>query len=152
MEVLSLWTRRGYTIANSDSGALKPSRGILIYWSDAIVESWKYWYEIYAYHRMRKSRLLLIGVNGLANEVAKNLVLAGIGRLTLADGQTVKAQDLGAQFFLRESDIGKNVCSTQFCHSVDLNLMLVVESRGCDGSRGSSQSRRIRQCRRVGRF
>jgi hypothetical protein len=58
---------------------------------------------------MRKSRLLLVGMTGLANEVAKNLVLAGIGSLLLIDRSSVTAADLGSQFFLRESDIGRNV-------------------------------------------
>lgn len=49
-------------------------------------------------------------MKALANEVAKNLVLAGIGSLTILDGDTVTEADLGSQFFLSaaENHIGMN--------------------------------------------
>lgn len=40
----------------------------------------------------------------------KNLVLAGVGSVTVADTELVKEEDLGAQFFLSEQHIGHNVC------------------------------------------
>lgn len=48
-------------------------------------------------------------MRALANEIAKNLVLAGIGSLTVQDSQAVVDDDLGAQFFVSEQDIGRNV-------------------------------------------
>lgn len=48
-------------------------------------------------------------MRALANEIAKNLVLAGIGSLTIQDDQLVTDDDSGAQFFISEDDIGKNV-------------------------------------------
>jgi ubiquitin-like 1-activating enzyme E1 A len=42
-------------------------------------------------------------VKALANEVAKNLVLAGIGSLTILDHEPVTETDLDAQFFLEEA-------------------------------------------------
>ena len=48
-------------------------------------------------------------MRALANEVAKNLVLAGIGSLTIQDENQIIENDLGAQFFVSEEDIGKNV-------------------------------------------
>jgi ubiquitin-like 1-activating enzyme E1 A len=64
--------------------------------------------------RIRSASILLITVKALANEVAKNLVLAGIGSLTIIDHQNVTEEDLGAQFFVAEAQnehdvIGKNV-------------------------------------------
>jgi len=50
-------------------------------------------------------------MRALANEIAKNLVLAGIGSLTIQDDRLVTDDDLGAQFFLSGEDIGKNVRS-----------------------------------------
>lgn len=47
-------------------------------------------------------------MKALANEVAKNLVLAGIKSLTVVDHEAVTEDDLGAQFFISEEDIGKN--------------------------------------------
>ena len=58
---------------------------------------------------MRNSKILIIGVNGLSNEICKNLILAGIGSLTIADTGKVKVEDLGSQFLLSEADLGKNV-------------------------------------------
>ncbi len=55
------------------------------------------------------SRILIIGINGVTNEVAKNLVLAGVGELVLLDHVTVSEQHLGAQFLLPESSINRNV-------------------------------------------
>ncbi|CAG8443318.1 7219_t:CDS:10 [Diversispora eburnea] len=45
---------------------------------------------------------------GLNNEVCKNLVLAGIGTVTIIDHNVVTEEDLGAQFFVTAEDIGKN--------------------------------------------
>ena len=59
--------------------------------------------------RLRTANVLLITMRALANEIAKNLVLAGIGSLTVQDSQVVVEDDLGAQFFVSEHDIGKNV-------------------------------------------
>lgn len=47
-------------------------------------------------------------MKALGNEVAKNLVLAGIGSLTILDYELVKEEDLGAQFFISDEDIGTN--------------------------------------------
>ena len=49
-----------------------------------------------------------ITTTGLAAEVAKNIVLAGVHSLSLMDHHSVTEQDLGAQFFLTPEDIGKN--------------------------------------------
>ena len=62
-----------------------------------------------AQERLRKANILLISIKALANEVAKNLVLAGINSLTIIDHETVSEDDLGAQFFLSDDDVGKNV-------------------------------------------
>lgn len=48
-------------------------------------------------------------MTGLANEIIKNLVLAGIGSLTILDNAKVTPIDLGSEFFIRDDDIGKFV-------------------------------------------
>ena len=48
-------------------------------------------------------------MKALANEVAKNLVLAGIGSLTIIDHEMVTEDDLTAQFFVSEEHVGQNV-------------------------------------------
>jgi len=59
---------------------------------------------------MRNANVLIITMRALANEVAKNLVLAGIGSLTVLDSEDVVEEDLGAQFFVSEEHVGMNVC------------------------------------------
>ncbi|CAI7642820.1 unnamed protein product [Penicillium glandicola] len=68
---------------------------------------------VHAQEKIRSANILLITVKALANEVAKNLVLAGIGSLTIIDHQDITEEDLGAQFFIAEAQseqdvIGKN--------------------------------------------
>ncbi|KAF2430465.1 hypothetical protein EJ08DRAFT_612555 [Tothia fuscella] len=63
---------------------------------------------VQAQENIRKADILLIRIKALANEVAKNLVLAGIGSLTIIDEEKVTEEDLAAQFFVSEADIGKN--------------------------------------------
>ncbi|EEY22635.1 DNA damage tolerance protein rad31 [Verticillium alfalfae VaMs.102] len=63
-----------------------------------------------AQEKIRGANILLITMKALANEVAKNLVLAGIGSLTICDGDVVTEADLGSQFFLAadHSLVGQN--------------------------------------------
>ncbi|KAI2612615.1 uncharacterized protein GGS25DRAFT_126629 [Hypoxylon fragiforme] len=61
-----------------------------------------------AQQKIQSANIVLITMKALANEIAKNLVLAGIGSLTVVDDQIVTEADLGAQFFLSEEDVGQN--------------------------------------------
>jgi ubiquitin-like 1-activating enzyme E1 A len=47
-------------------------------------------------------------LSALSNEIVKNLVLAGIKSITIVDHALVTEADLGAQFFISQSDIGLN--------------------------------------------
>jgi ubiquitin-like 1-activating enzyme E1 A len=51
-------------------------------------------------------------MRALSDEICKNLALAGVSSITLLDSELVTEEDLGAQFFLSEEDIGKNVRKT----------------------------------------
>ncbi|GAB1320245.1 E1 ubiquitin-activating protein aos1 [Madurella fahalii] len=63
-----------------------------------------------AQEKIRNANILLITMKALANEIAKNLVLAGIGSLTILDPEPVTEADFGAQFFLSpdETPLGTN--------------------------------------------
>jgi len=63
---------------------------------------------VQAQEKIRNANILLITMKALANEIAKNLVLAGIHSLTIVDHELITANDLGSQFFISESDIGTN--------------------------------------------
>ncbi|KAF4626001.1 hypothetical protein G7Y89_g12162 [Cudoniella acicularis] len=63
---------------------------------------------VQAQEKIRNANILLISMKALANEIAKNLVLAGIHSLTIVDHELVTESDLGAQFFITEADVGTN--------------------------------------------
>lgn len=60
-------------------------------------------------YRLRTANILLITMKALSNEIAKNLVLAGIGAMTILDNEVVVDDDLGSQFFVSEQHVGMNV-------------------------------------------
>lgn len=72
---------------------------------------------------MRCSSVCIIGLSGLLAEVAKNVVLTGIGALHIIDDSVVTWADLGANFLLSEDDVGKNVLS--FLPFVGCHLMSI---------------------------
>lgn len=57
--------------------------------------------------RMRNVSVLIINFGALGGEIAKNLVLSGIGSLTVMDAHCVKESDLTGMFFVSKEDIGK---------------------------------------------
>ncbi|GAA6059903.1 hypothetical protein JCM10212_005286 [Sporobolomyces blumeae] len=62
-----------------------------------------------AQNRMRNASIVVAGrFKGLAAEVAKNIVLAGIGKLALVDDESIEWRDLGSNYWAREEDVGTN--------------------------------------------
>ncbi|KAI0105493.1 hypothetical protein GGR51DRAFT_190716 [Nemania sp. FL0031] len=91
------------------SHALQPTNGhamsadeIALY--DRQIRLW----GMQAQQKIQAANILLISMKALANEIAKNLVLAGIGSLTIVDDHIVTEADLGAQFFLTQENVGQN--------------------------------------------
>ncbi len=62
-----------------------------------------------AQKRMRNAAVCVLGLDGLAAEVAKNIMLAGIGRLHIIDYCVVSDCDVGSNFLLPEETIGTPV-------------------------------------------
>lgn len=62
-----------------------------------------------AQQRMRNATILVVRLRGVATEAIKNMVLAGIGKLLIVDGEDVTEEDLGAGFFYRDEDVGRKV-------------------------------------------
>uniref|UniRef100_A0A8C4M3X0 E1 ubiquitin-activating enzyme n=1 Tax=Equus asinus TaxID=9793 RepID=A0A8C4M3X0_EQUAS len=61
-----------------------------------------------AMQRIQGAKVLLSGLQGLGAEVAKNLVLMGVGSLTLHDPHPTCWSDLAAQFFLSKRDLERS--------------------------------------------
>ncbi|KAJ4455451.1 putative ubiquitin-like 1-activating enzyme E1 A [Paratrimastix pyriformis] len=86
--------------------------------------------------KLNKARVLFVGLGGLCSEVLKNVVLAGIGSVTLAevDGDAhppVSREDLAAQIFLRESDVGANraLASAPRIRAMSINCEVLYDPR-----------------------
>lgn len=57
--------------------------------------------------KLSRTRVLLVGLKGAGVEIAKNLILSGLAAVTLYDDVAVDSRDLGANFFLTDSEVGK---------------------------------------------
>ncbi|CAM9195434.1 unnamed protein product [Choristocarpus tenellus] len=80
-----------------------------------------------AQQRMSGSRVLISGLNGVTAEACKNLILAGINA-TLQDSELVKPEDVGANFFLTDEDVGKNRAEVCLPRAKELNRLSSVEN------------------------
>eukprot|EP00252_Welwitschia_mirabilis_P008825 TRINITY_DN2102_c0_g3_i1.p1 TRINITY_DN2102_c0_g3~~TRINITY_DN2102_c0_g3_i1.p1 ORF type:complete len:329 (-),score=85.45 TRINITY_DN2102_c0_g3_i1:117-1070(-) len=82
-----------------------------------------------AQKRLSKSRVLVIGVTGVVSELCKNLVLAGLGSLTLMDDNPVTAEASSANFLVlaMESNFdGKTIAEVCQESLKDFNPMVNV--------------------------
>ena len=59
---------------------------------------------------------------------AKNLILSGVRSLTLHDSKDVQLQDLSAQFYLGEADVGKNRAEACASRLQELNPAVLVST------------------------
>ncbi|KAH9925557.1 uncharacterized protein B0H18DRAFT_1008963 [Fomitopsis serialis] len=81
-----------------------------------------------AQQRMRNATILMVRLRGVATEAIKNIVLAGIGKLIIADGDSVLEEDLGAGFFFRDEDVGKNKAEAAKARVESLNPLVTIEA------------------------
>ncbi|KAM4821713.1 ubiquitin-like modifier-activating enzyme 7 isoform 2-T2 [Thomomys bottae] len=79
-----------------------------------------------AMQRIRGAKVLLSGLQGLGAEVAKNLVLMGVGSLTLHDPYPTCWSDLASQFFLSEEDLERNRAEASCTRLTQLNETVQV--------------------------
>lgn len=79
---------------------------------------------------LEDARILLLnndpGVVGV--ETLKNLVLPGVGSFTVVDGATVTEADLGTNFFLEESSLGKSRAAETSKYLKELNPEVVFHA------------------------
>lgn len=53
---------------------------------------------------LNHSKVLIVGMNSLGSEIAKNLALSGVGQLNLWDGKKPSNFDLASHLFLKPED------------------------------------------------
>ncbi|KAI0061633.1 hypothetical protein BV25DRAFT_1805342 [Artomyces pyxidatus] len=80
-----------------------------------------------AQQKMRNATILVVNLRGVATETIKNIVLAGVGKLVLVDGEEVSEEDLGAGFFFRDEDVGKKRVDAARARIQGLNPLVNVE-------------------------
>ncbi|WP_433634018.1 HesA/MoeB/ThiF family protein [Nocardia sp. CA-120079] len=94
------------------------SRGVAFFrWIDrtARVSAWD------VQLRLRRSRVLLVGVGGTGGIVAQGLVASGVGQLHCVDADVVELSNLNRQILFRENDIGRSKVEAAVQHLRALN-------------------------------
>ncbi|XP_025206612.1 ubiquitin-like modifier-activating enzyme 1 [Melanaphis sacchari] len=81
-----------------------------------------------AMRKMATSDVLISGLGGLGVEVAKNVILGGVKSVTLHDSVVCTYSDLSSQFYLTESDIGKNRAEISCPKLGELNSYVPVKA------------------------
>lgn len=59
--------------------------------------------------RLNSAKVLIIGLHAASLEAVKNLVLAGVGAITLQSDSEVTVESLGYNFFVTQNSVGQNV-------------------------------------------
>lgn len=81
-----------------------------------------------AMKKMAVSDVLISGLGGLGVEIAKNVILAGVKSVTLHDTAVCTLKDLSSQFYLSESEVGKNRAEVSCGHLSELNNYVPTSS------------------------
>lgn len=76
--------------------------------------------------RLRRARVLLVGVGGLGSPIAQYLVGAGVGCLGLVEHDTVSLNNLHRQVLYTETDVGKLKvsCAVERLHALNGEVRL----------------------------
>lgn len=76
--------------------------------------------------RLRASKILICGINGLGAEVAKNIILSGVKSVTLQDDKIVSVEDGCSQFLAPVTAIGSNRAEASLQRAKSLNPMVEI--------------------------
>ncbi len=80
---------------------------------------------------LKSKNVLVIGLGGVGSFAAEMIARAGVGRMTLVDGDTVNATNINRQLVALQSTIGKNKARVMEERLLDINPKLdlvVIES------------------------
>jgi len=79
-----------------------------------------------AQRRLRAANVFLSGLKGLGCEVAKNVILSGVDKMTLCDDEEVSKTDFDSAFFLPRESVGKNRAEAAVVRAQKLNPMVKI--------------------------
>lgn len=94
--------------------------------------------------RMGAANVLVLGLDGLGVEIAKNIVLAGVKSVTLHDDTPASLLDLSAQFYLSERDVGVSRAQVSAKKLAELNPYVHVHVHTGDVTEDFLQQFRVR--------
>jgi molybdopterin/thiamine biosynthesis adenylyltransferase len=77
---------------------------------------------------LSSASVLISGFGGLGVEIAKNLILVGIGSVTLQDDRVTALSDLAPNFYLSADSIGQNRASASLPQLRSLNSGVIVSA------------------------
>ena len=87
-----------------------------------------------AMSRIRESHVVVVGASGLGAEISKNLVLAGVRKLTIVDTAVVTPSDFGANCLLTEADLSSSradVCAQRLAAlNSDVHVVAISDDKG----------------------
>jgi len=79
-----------------------------------------------AQRRLRAANVFLSGLKGLGCEVAKNVILSGVDKMTLHDDENVAKTDFDSAFFIQRDAVGKNRAEAAVVRAQKLNPMVKI--------------------------
>lgn len=85
------------------------------------------WLQAGAQERLRHASVLLVGAGGLGGPVALQLAGAGVGRLVIADGDTVGVSNLHRQTLFMAADVGRLKAEIAAARAQALNPFVQVQ-------------------------
>ena len=86
--------------------------------------------------QLLKMDILIVGLQGVGAESAKNIVLAGPKSVTLYDPNPIRVRDLGSNFFATHNDVGKERDTTIMSELRQMNDGVQVRTAYC-GAEGT---------------
>ena len=81
--------------------------------------------------RLQKSRVLLFGVGGVGGYCAEALSRAGVGSLTVVDGDTVSESNINRQIIALHSTVGKAKVAVLKARLEDINPDIQIRADNC---------------------
>ena len=85
-------------------------------------------FDISGQEKLKKARVLVVGLGGLGSIVSMYLASAGVGWLVIADGDEVDITNLHRQVLYKESDVGLDKTKAARNNLLDLNSEIEVFS------------------------
>lgn len=95
------------------------------------------------FHKVQNMHVLVSGLRGLGVEIVKNLILTGVGEITLHDDSIVQEEDLSYNFFITHQDVGHKTRSqslVEVMQSLNPSIKVLTKEGKLDENGVSSYS------------